>query len=304
MFLGYASRHGRVLLDRTFHRPKDWARERLRRAEAHIPDEVAFATKPMLGLAVLERARAAGVPFAWITGDSVYGGVYALRQWAQQHRCGSVLAVASNQYLGMRLVSNWISGLGEADWQRLGAGDRAKGPRLYDWAFLPHAGVVKGFRCGLLVRRSLADPSDLDLLSHPRSRDNDAGCLGENRRHALVHREPVRGEQGRGRAGSVRSPLLDGMAPAYHLRHAGPRLSRCRPKGRYRGVWTEKPHRRLAAPDPSEIRHLIVAMIGRPYLDREQLFHWSAWRRRHQQSAGRAHWTRRAWQPPETRLYH
>ena len=91
VFLGYASRHGRVLLDRALYLPKDWAKDWLRRAEAHIPDDVAFATKPMLGLAMLERARAAGVPFAWITGDSVYGGVYALRQWAQQHRCGSVL---------------------------------------------------------------------------------------------------------------------------------------------------------------------------------------------------------------------
>ena len=60
VFLGYASRHGRVLLDRSLYRPKDWAKDRLRRAEAHIPDEVAFATKPMLGLAMLERARADG----------------------------------------------------------------------------------------------------------------------------------------------------------------------------------------------------------------------------------------------------
>ena len=71
VFLGYASRHGRVLLNRALYLPKDWTKDRLRRAEAHIPDEVTFATKPTLGLAVLECARAAGVPFAWITGDSV-----------------------------------------------------------------------------------------------------------------------------------------------------------------------------------------------------------------------------------------
>ena len=80
VFLGYASRHGRVLLDRALYLSKDWAKDRPRRAEARIPEDVAFTTKPMLGLDMLERARAAGVPFAWITGDSVYGGVYALRQ--------------------------------------------------------------------------------------------------------------------------------------------------------------------------------------------------------------------------------
>ena len=167
VFLGYASRHGRVLLDRALYLPTDWAKDRLRRAEAHIPDDVTFATKPMLGLAMLERAWTAGVPFAWITGDSVYGRVYALRQWAQQHRCGSVFTVASNQHLGLRPVSAWIDGLGEADWQRLSAGDGAKGPRLYDWACLPHAGGATGFRCGLLVRRSIDDPSKITFyLTH------------------------------------------------------------------------------------------------------------------------------------------
>ena len=56
VFLGYASRHGRVLLDRALYLPKDWAKDRVRRAEAHVPDDVAFATKPMLGVAMLERA--------------------------------------------------------------------------------------------------------------------------------------------------------------------------------------------------------------------------------------------------------
>ena len=167
VFLGYASRHGRVLLDRALYLPKDWAQDRLRRAKAHIPDEIAFATKPMLGLAMLERARAAGVPFAWITGDSVYGGVYALRQWAEQHRCGYVLTVTSSQHLGLKPVSAWIEGLGDGGWQRLSAGDGTKGPRWYDWAYLPYAGGAKGFRCGLLVRRSIADPSETTFyLTH------------------------------------------------------------------------------------------------------------------------------------------
>jgi SRSO17 transposase len=64
--------------------PESWAEDAARRREARIPGEVAFATKPKLGLAMLERARAAGVPFAWITGDSVYGADHAIRRWAEQ----------------------------------------------------------------------------------------------------------------------------------------------------------------------------------------------------------------------------
>ena len=167
VFLGYASRHGHVLLDRALYLPKDWAGDRVRRAKAHIPDDVAFATKPMLSLAMLEHARAAGVPFAWITGDSVYGSVYALRQWAGQHRYGYVFTVTSSHHLGFKPVTDWIAGLGEEDWQRLSAGDGAKGPRLYDWAYLPHDGGAKGFRRGLLVRRRIADPSKITFyLTH------------------------------------------------------------------------------------------------------------------------------------------
>src|SRR4051812_42133802 len=78
------------------------------------------------------RARQAGVPFAWVTGDSVYGADHAIRRWAERHRCGYVLAVTSKQYLGQRPVTRWIKRLPRKAWQRLSAGDGAKGPRLYD----------------------------------------------------------------------------------------------------------------------------------------------------------------------------
>jgi SRSO17 transposase len=32
---------------------------------------------------MLERAHAAGLPFAWVTADSVYGADHALRRWLQ-----------------------------------------------------------------------------------------------------------------------------------------------------------------------------------------------------------------------------
>ena len=64
VFLGYASQHGHALLDRALYLPKEWAEDADRRREARVPEAVAFMTKPKLGLAMLERARAAGVPFS------------------------------------------------------------------------------------------------------------------------------------------------------------------------------------------------------------------------------------------------
>jgi SRSO17 transposase len=167
VFLGYASRHGQALIDRALYLPADWVKDEDRRREARIPAEIAFATKPKLGLAMLERARQGGVPFAWITGDSVYGADHAIRRWAERHRRGYVLAVTANHYLGQRPVTSWIKRLPRKAWQRLSAGDGAKGPRRYDWTYIPHSGGAPGFQCGLLVRRSIADPTELTFyLTH------------------------------------------------------------------------------------------------------------------------------------------
>ena len=167
VFLGYAGRHGQALIDRALYLPADWAKDEQRRHEAHIPDDVAFATKPKLGLAMLERARQNGVPFAWITGDSVYGADHAIRRWAERHRRGYVLAVTSRQYLGQRPVTSWIKRLPRKAWRRLSAGDGAKGPRLYDWTYILYSGAAPSFQCALLVRRSIADPTKLTFyLTH------------------------------------------------------------------------------------------------------------------------------------------
>lgn len=112
--------------------PDSWVKDGARRKEARIPADVELVSKPKQGLAMLERARAAGVPFAWVAGDSLYGADSTIRRCAERHRCGYVLAVTSSQRLGMRPVTAWVEDLPDAAWQRLSAGDGTKGPRLYD----------------------------------------------------------------------------------------------------------------------------------------------------------------------------
>jgi SRSO17 transposase len=71
VFLAYAAPEGHVLLDRELYLPREWAEDAERRHEAGVPDEVTFATKPQLARRMLERAFVAGVPAAWVTGDSI-----------------------------------------------------------------------------------------------------------------------------------------------------------------------------------------------------------------------------------------
>lgn len=59
-------------------------------------------------------------------------------------------------------VSELLQQVPADGWHRVSAGDGAKGPRLYDWAFARFA-EAKPDRCqrGILFRRSLADPADV-----------------------------------------------------------------------------------------------------------------------------------------------
>src|SRR3712207_5258884 len=97
-------------------------------------------------LAMLDRALEAGVPIAWVTGDSVYGADHRIRRRLAARQRGYVLAVTSGQRLGSVPVENWLAKVPPEGWERLSAGDGAKGPRLYDWAHLPHSGAAAGWR--------------------------------------------------------------------------------------------------------------------------------------------------------------
>src|SRR4051794_16151805 len=110
---------------------------------------------------MLERALAAHLPFAWVTGDSVYGADSALRRSIEAASKGYVLTVTSAQHLGLRPVGDWATEVPKGGWTRLSAGDGAKGPRLYDWACVPFRGAREGWQKELLIRRALEKPDEL-----------------------------------------------------------------------------------------------------------------------------------------------
>lgn len=53
--------------------PKNWTDDRDRCTRAGIPDDVEFATKPMLAIEIIKDALRNGVPAATVLGDAVYG---------------------------------------------------------------------------------------------------------------------------------------------------------------------------------------------------------------------------------------
>ena len=159
VFLGYASRHGHALIDRALYLPESWAHDMARRRVAGVPEEVAFATKPQLGREMLARVFATGVPCAWVTADSVYGTDHGLRRTIETSGRGYVLAVTSAHHLGCKPVCDWLEDVPARAWRRLSAGEGAKGPRLYDWTYLPdRSETAPGWQKGLLIRRKISKP--------------------------------------------------------------------------------------------------------------------------------------------------
>ena len=143
MFAAYVSRHGHAFIDRALYLPRAWADDPARRVAAHVPQEIAVATKPYLARAMVERTIAAGVPYALVVGDSLDGvseGERALRRAGK----GYVLGVnATSQFNswgakppGAGTAAAIASTLDLTAWRRLSAGAGAKGERLFDWAYL------------------------------------------------------------------------------------------------------------------------------------------------------------------------
>src|SRR5689334_16606683 len=164
VFLAYATAAGPVLLDRELYLPKAWVEDAQRRAEAGVPAQVTAQTKPALGQALLERAFAAGVRAAWVTADSLYGGVYPLRHFLEEREQPFVLAVPSTQRVGLmdkaaQVVASWP----EDVWARLSAGEGGQGPRWYDWGCMrmPWRDAPEGMTHFLLARRSVSQPEEV-----------------------------------------------------------------------------------------------------------------------------------------------
>ena len=106
-----------------------------RRGKAHVPGEVAFATKPAIAREMIAGTLDAGVPCAWVLADALYGSDYTLRRMLESRGQPYVLAVRSThtlRFLEDRLLvqtdpATLANDLEDGQWQALMAGEGAKG---------------------------------------------------------------------------------------------------------------------------------------------------------------------------------
>jgi SRSO17 transposase len=152
VFAAYASRRGHALVDRALYLPRDWARDPVRLAGAHVPDGVGFAAKPRLAPGMVGRQGSWG---ALRLGDCRHCyGTGELEISLRRAGKGYVLGAPASQ-----LFTSWLDkpeaygtaeeiaqGLAASPWRRLSAGAGTKGvgtkgARLCDWACLELAGL-------------------------------------------------------------------------------------------------------------------------------------------------------------------
>lgn len=167
VFAAYASRYGHALVDRRLYLPKAWAEDAARRAKAHVPEEVCFATKPAMAREMVADLLDEGTPCRFVLADAVYGSDRLFRRMLEMRDQPYVLAVRSTHTLRffeeqMLIQTDPDTLFAELDtdaWQSCATGEGAKGPRLYDWARLPLGpSRGNGFDRWVLARRSRHNP--------------------------------------------------------------------------------------------------------------------------------------------------
>jgi len=152
VYLTYAAVRGHALIDGALYLPKSWTEDPSRRVRAGVPDDIEFATKPVLAQRMIVDALDAldaldaGVLASWVAGDEVYGADTALRSACQRRGVGYVLAGARNHYVvtAQCRVDALVAGMPTFGWQPLSAGPGSKGPRLYSWLLINIASTLPG----------------------------------------------------------------------------------------------------------------------------------------------------------------
>lgn len=192
VFVGYHAAKGHTLIDRRLFLPEEWAGDPSRRQGAGVPAGVIFRTKPELALGMVADAAAAGLPFRWVTGDSVYGtsptfcqGVRALGKWyvldsssdarVWTSEPGVIPAGTKPPGKGRpttnpkpatkpERVADVVAALPAGAWRRVTVAEGSQGPRVFEYAQLPVWFSEDGLPSGgerLLVRRSLGQEPEL-----------------------------------------------------------------------------------------------------------------------------------------------
>jgi SRSO17 transposase len=159
-FLAYVNTdRERVLIDRELYIPeKSWFADPDRCAEAAIPEDLTFKTRPQQVIGMIERARWSDLTFAWFTADEEFGQNPGLREYLEEAGIAYVMAIPKTTEFTdptgrTAVIQHRAARLARNDWQRRACGIGAKGFRVYDWALLDADDPDHQY----MIRRSIDD---------------------------------------------------------------------------------------------------------------------------------------------------
>lgn len=299
VYLTYAGARGHAMIDRELYLPRSWTEDDQRCAQAGVPDDIEFLTKPALAAGMICRALDAGAPARWVAGDEVYGADPALRTELEIRRVGYVLGIGCDRRVptafGLVRADTLTARLPKRAWQRLSAGAGAKGQRYYDWALItvdPPAGA----------RFDTADTQCWWLLVR---RHRDTGELAFYRCYSpepVPLRELVRVA---GRRWTVEESFQAGKGLAGLDEHQVRRWTSWQRWTLFAmlahallAVIAANEHSARPAPPGlialtcNEIRRLLTVLVIEPGRVLANPEAWSIWRRRHQHRARTSHYQR------------
>lgn len=228
----------------------------------------------------------------------VYGDDPKLREFAESRELSYVMAIGCNRHVTTMTgrtarADEIVADLSKRKWHTLSAGDGAKGPRTYDWAWLPLSdapGSAPGHRW-LLARRNRTT-AEIAYYRCFSTRLPRLGALARvaGRRWSIEvnfqHAKNLVGldqHQVRTWTSWRRWTLLGMLALALLTTLSAAAASQ--PAADGDGI---------IALTRNEIRHLIALLIITPTRTMTHVIAWSDWRRRHQHQARTSHYQRKA----------
>jgi SRSO17 transposase len=180
VYMGYVSRTEHALVDFRLYLPEDWAKDRARRKEAGVPQEVKFQTRHEQALEMLQEW-GSRLPHGWVSGDDEMGRPSEFRRKLACLSERYLLAVPSNTlvrdqeaeapaYSGkgrhpkvrFTRVDQWCVAVPEGSWERLEVRDGEKGPL-----------VVEAVKCRVRARSETGGEGPYELLFITRALQSD-----------------------------------------------------------------------------------------------------------------------------------
>lgn len=234
VFLAYAGAKGHVPLDRRLYLPEDWARDKQRRAECHVPKEVKFQTKWQIGLEQIARSR--DIPHAWVTADDEFGRVSEFRETLRETGEHYVLDVPCNTLVRdlkepvrrrggrrprkppFRRVDAWLKRQPDNRWQEIEIRAGTKGPLLVKAIRTRVQTRTKGRigseECLVAIRSVEAEPRTWYTLSDA----SDSVPITEVvRAHAERHRIEEVLQEGKGEVGLGHYEVRSWLGWHHHM---------------------------------------------------------------------------------------